>query len=286
MSLFSQRMGIQSVEKALQRETMDDELRNRLWSALKLVLWDRWSPTGFYGGQSEDAKQIELLVAKLWLHYFKEPVDTIPEFQPGYSSSAYNVIRTQFFESEWWQAYDLIEFLIKNSPDNWSESLKPFINDLLEQENAAYRVVGEEVAEITSEYESESVETALSDSSPQVATHLSRALELLSDRQQPDYRNSIKESISAVESTCQKISGNSGATLNTALLRIKEVHSFHPAFEQALKKLYGYTSDTGGIRHALTEQNFEPTYSDGKFMLVACSAFINFLWTKASELEA
>lgn len=45
--------------------------------------------------------------------------------------------------------------------------------------------------------------------------HLTKALSLLSDRNKPDYRNSIKESISAVEATCKSLTGIS--TLDKAL---------------------------------------------------------------------
>lgn len=54
----------------------------------------------------------------------------------------------------------------------------------------------------------------------------------------------------------------------------------HKALKNAFSNLYGYTSDTGGIRHALSEDNLEVTMEDAKFMLVSCSAFINYLKTK------
>ena len=46
--------------------------------------------------------------------------------------------------------------------------------------------------------------------------------------------------------------------------------------------IYGYTSDEDGIRHSMLELpkiNFE----DAKYMLVSCSAFINYLKSKASK---
>lgn len=53
---------------------------------------------------------------------------------------------------------------------------------------------------VTNEREVELVETALQDSRfNSVTTHLKTALRLLADREKPDYRNSVKESISAVE---------------------------------------------------------------------------------------
>lgn len=48
------------------------------------------------------------------------------------------------------------------------------------------------------------------------------------------------------------------------------------------KKRYGWTSDTPGIRHALmTEPDLH--VEDAKFMLVACSAFINYVIAKAAR---
>jgi hypothetical protein len=46
--------------------------------------------------------------------------------------------------------------------------------------------------------------------------------------------------------------------------------------------MYGYTNDTEGIRHALLE---EPTLDadDARFMLVSCSAFVNYLKSKVSK---
>ena len=74
------------------------------------------------------------------------------------------------------------------------------------------------------------------------------------------------------------------ANLGECIKVVKNYVAVHPALEKAFSNLYGYTSDAGGIRHALTDESFLPTYADAKFMLVACSAFVNFLWIKVSEL--
>jgi hypothetical protein len=98
----------------------------------------------------------------------------------------------------------------------------------------------------------------------------------MSDRQTPDYRNSIKESISAVESACIIISGDKNATLGKALKIIEDRYSLHGALKSAFEKLYGYTSDAQGIRHALLDEPNLDFY-DAKFMLVTCTTFINYL---------
>lgn len=283
MSLFSQRKGIRPLQKSIQREAIDEELRSRLWSALKLIIWDNYTPRDALGYMHDDSRRLIRLVQEVWLHYFKAPVDTIPDFNSGYPKSAYQILREHFFAAKWWEVYDFIEFIAKAVESSWSNRLIEACNTFLEAENAAYRFVGNEIVEITNEHEMAAIETALDKSTKSVRQHLARALELLSDRKQPDYRNSIKESISSVEALCQAISGSPKGTLGDCLRLLKTKAPIHPALEGAFSKLYGYTSDGGGIRHALTDSADQPSFADAKFMLVACSAFNSFLLGKAAE---
>lgn len=156
-------------------------------------------------------------------------------------------------------------------------------NLVLKRELSAYRLVGNKITQITSEEEITEIEEALeaTTSLEYVKTHLKTALDLLANRKSPDYRNSIKESISSVESLCKLITGDDKATLGDALKTIKREGKIelHAALEGAFQKLYGYTSDSGGIRHALEEP--KPDFEEAKFMLVSCSAFINYLKVKS-----
>jgi len=55
----------------------------------------------------------------------------------------------------------------------------------------------------------------------------------------------------------------------------------HPALRNGYSSLYGYTSDEGGIRHGLLEAD-TITFSDAKFFLVVCSAFVNLVEDKTA----
>jgi hypothetical protein len=132
------------------------------------------------------------------------------------------------------------------------------------------------------ENEAGSVGTALNLDDAAVHTHFREALRKLSDRQNPDYRNSIKESISAVESACKKLTGDQSADLNRALQKLEARKSFHPAFKQSLEKLYAWTGDASGIRHSIKDAPM-PTKADAQYMLVACSAFVNYLFAREAE---
>ncbi|MBF0475462.1 MAG: hypothetical protein HQK59_06440 [Deltaproteobacteria bacterium] len=281
MALFSQRKGIKPLHKAIQREAIDDELRNRLWNALTLSIWDKWERKNNFSGQTWDGQRVERLVQLIWLDHFKEPIDTLPDFRLGRPKSAYQILRDYFFEAQWNEIYDFVEFLLQNS--DLSLFLELYINKVLEAENAAYRVVENEIVEITDQNEIKAIESAIEEGPTSSSTHFQSALKHLSDRRQPDYRNSIKESISAVEAICKILSGNNKATLGDGLKELKSKMPLHPAFTQALGNLYGYTCGPDGIRHGLTAEAESPAYSDAKFMLVVCAGFANYLMTKAAE---
>ena len=169
---------------------MNEELRVSLWNILDMLIWQRegflWKQYGVPG--------MEIFSQTLWFIYFKKPIDTRPEE----NLKILKIIRDYFFKCEWYEVYDFFEFVLNYFKEN---KLNYTINNTLELELSAYRYLDRIFTDITDTQEVAMLEEALSDNDfPAVRTHLLRALELLSNRQKPDYRNSIKESISAVES--------------------------------------------------------------------------------------
>ena len=59
----------------------------------------------------------------------------------------------------------------------------------------------------------------------------------------------------------------------------------HPALKQGFLKIYGYTSDEGGVRHAEGMFVSDVTFEEAKFMLVSCSAFVNFLISEYGKIK-
>ncbi len=116
------------------------------------------------------------------------------------------------------------------------------------------------------------------------AEHIRTAIWLYSNRQSPDYRNSIKESISAVESVVKLVAGSETAKLGDALKVLEKKHSLHPSLKEGFNKIYGYTSDEAGIRHALIDKESVVDESDALLMLVTCSAFCNYLHARFDDL--
>lgn len=268
---FTQRIGIKPLEKLVQRESIDDDLRNSMWSACTLIYWDRVQYKASRYGETKHSNLYDVVLG-LWLHFFKQPVDQIPQYYRDVLSD----IRDWYFSAYWGDCYDFIDFLAKNGPQRQNDEFIEIINAYLERENSAYRFVSGELAEITSQEEIESVEQAISCCHEGVKAHLKSALTLMNDKQNPDYRNSIKESISAVESMAKIVTGEDKATLGQTLKIIEKDGNLHQALKTAFSSLYGYTNDAEGIRHALLEESTLKK-SDAKFMLVSCSAFVNYL---------
>lgn len=147
---------------------------------------------------------------------------------------------------------------------------------------SAYRFVNGVVTRITEIQEISEIEQALKTNMSPVNTHLQCSLENLSDRKAPNYRNSVKESISAVESLVKITLKTDKGTLAQLIKNLEDKIGLHPALGKAFSNLYGYTSDEKGIRHALIkEENVD--FNDAKFMLVVCSAFINFVKGKIQK---
>ena len=70
--------------------------------------------------------------------------------------------------------------------------------------------------------------------------------------------------------------------MGQALKLIKEKVGLHSALEKGFSSIYGYTSDADGIRHAMIDDS-ACDFDDAKYMLVSCSAFINYLVMKAAK---
>ncbi|MHB1927643.1 MAG: AbiJ-NTD4 domain-containing protein [Leptospirillum sp.] len=288
MRRFSERKGYIKVSDAFQKDGINDALLNSLWNVLCIHLWE----TEGYLIAKYGSPSIEILGKGLWIYFFKKPIDTMPIVRSNYAKKHNGgkilaEIRNFFFNAEWFLVYDFVEFICQfHSKDSRFLNLPNAINQVLERELAGYRLISGKIVDITDKQELHILEEALQEQNPifsGVAEHLQRALELFADRKNPDYRNSIKESISAVESMMKVITGNPQASLEDGLNHLKENDKLpaHKALHGGWMKLYGYTSDAGGIRHALiADQDPGLGIDEARYFLLSCTSFTNYLKTK------
>lgn len=194
-------------------------------------------------------------------------------------------------ELEWYEKIDVFEwtftYLFCHLPSEYIQSLKKCIRNLnkeLERHHYAYRVIDGLFIEVCSDIELQCVERTLSCENDNIKTHLHRAISVISPAQkEPDYRNSIKESISAVGSYFRTNWG--GNTLGEAIKELKKRYpnKINRFILNSIENLYKYTNQPNtGIRHELLKQNDVPTYTDAIFMLVNSCNIINYLTSKFS----
>ena len=278
--MFSEKYGYMP-EKVIQYEKVSDELRNRIWNLFYQheIKAGGISSKSFTQVLTGEQTMEEKIADKMGLL-----IDSAGKHKSATEQLKDNVIR--FFP--WFKIYDFIDiYLSFLEKDERIQRIQQY-NEILEQEKAGYRIVAGEVAPITNESEILCIEQATTTPYQSVNQHIQKALALYADIKSPDYENSVKEAISAVEAMCCIITGISGAqaTLGAAIKKLKDsnVH-IHNAMEKAFLALYGYTSDENGIRHGGIDFTSVPS-EDAKYMLVSCSAFVNYLMEKWSKVDA
>lgn len=280
---FSDRYGIKPLNTEMQVGSLDDRTRNILVneifdlykcylknSVCRCIFFNNITETVFCESALIDVSQDYLYnFEKLFKEYIKEPI----------LSNEYDEVLT------------MVEYIVGWFADYLSDADKRFkkniykrFNDLFEREYVAYRFVGDKIAPITDEMELQAINDCIKDIFEGCKEHINKALAYLSDRENPDYNNSVKESISAVESVCSVIVGKDKATLGDALNLLEKKEKLNGQLKSGFEKLYAYTNSAEGIRHAngLFAENV--TFEEAKFMLVTCCAFINYMKVKYSKV--
>jgi len=270
--MFSERTGLET-KKAFQKDDLDKESRISIWNIFYRTI----------NNFIKDQDQVWYVQNYLWIRYFNLPCDELE------NNLFYDYSKDYIFKKEWNKVFDLIEATLGYLLENHDEIYNTFIEAInieLKKHNVLYQVIENKITPVSDKNEVIEIESALGNSNDRfslVNTHLITALKHLSDRENPDYRNSMKESISAIESMCKIISGDPNADLGKALAKIEKEGELklHKALKTGFTRLYDYTSDIG-VRHGMkNDPNLD--VEDARYMLVTCSAFINYLIVKADK---
>ena len=283
---FSDRNGIKPENIEIQLKDFDKRTRVQLQNMIN----NMYAKTYNYGLNEWDS-EIQEFFRYVLGDIYAEPTDVQKRY---YATDIFLIINNTINKDSYDEVLTVIEALVqywdsymqKWRPDYYIEyygyvdsSLYEEANEVFEKEYIGYRFIDEKITPISDKYEVAAVNEALQNIYQPVREHISKANSLLADRENPDYENSIKESISAVEAICEIITGESG-TLGKLQTKVEQKGVYiHSALQSAYKVLYGYTSDASGIRHARKLGGVDSTFAEAKYMLVACSAFVNYLMT-------
>lgn len=268
MTTFSERYGyIPNKSELHQFEGMDERLRTAIWN----FIWAHYLSNQYSAITNK-------VLGSIWTNVLGEPHDDLISPLGDFDTSrAKQLVRTAFFDTSWHMVYTILEDTISVRA---SGATIDNLNTMLSKEGSAYRFVGGAVAPITSDSELTEVSNATQHPAPfDVASqHIRQALDHLSDRSSPDARNAIKEAITAVESAVKVASGDSKADIEKGLKKL----GLHSQLEHAWKNLYNWTSYEGGVRHGKDAMS-QVGLAEARYMVVACSAFVNYLVAKSNE---
>ncbi|MDA8011156.1 MAG: hypothetical protein MPJ83_02310 [Gammaproteobacteria bacterium] len=279
---FSERMGIVEAEP-LQVKKLGSAVRNRLWNTVLRKFGDE----DFFGGRS-NLYLPHHFAETVWADFLAKPID---EFH-GETSFVQKLIVHEHEES--FLVFEFLEFILDNwksldaqagREDSGSEKSR-FIkecNASLAKENAGYRIVGDLVTPTVSELDVQTISSAVHGRFGLAGGHIKKALALFANRENPDYANSMKESVMAVESISLELTNqkNIKAALDTLVRNGK----LHPAFAGGIGKLFNFASDESGVRHASNREPINTDQNTARFMLVTCSAFVNYMAAEHPDTE-
>ena len=281
---FSERMGLVDVRKTIQTSSLDVPTRNAIWNII--------SP--FF---QEYAKYCSVYV-DIWTELYNMTSDTRPNAADGFAGDAehfYMFYKNKIVDGKWNECMDLIEFLNQMYfRDKWCIELnnsgfsnrKPpapeAYNNIFERFMVGYRIIDGQITSITNKEEIEAISESVRNSPNAVAEQISKAIRFLSDRKKPDYAKSVQCSISAVESQCRIMLNDPKPTLGQALKMLEDKGvTLHGSLKSGFDKLYGFASDSNGVRHGSINPS-DIDFDLAKFMLVSCSAFVNYLQSKGN----
>lgn len=223
------------------------------------------------------------LCLAIWTQFFNRRSNTY-----GYRTGDSDAIQRHLLDGSlpWYTKLSMIEFSIDYMERTFKDPeririISSFIDNLnmdFERTHYGYRIVAGLITDIISDTDKESIEEVLFSDEDVVKSHMRQALSLYSRRPLPDYKNAIKEAISAVEALCRKRTGES--TFGSAYGQIKKTTTIHPRIQEAIQKVYDYTNQADtGIRHSKVsgDDSLVPGATECLFMLVTCSAIINYI---------
>lgn len=266
---FRQRMG----EEPLPRQMAPREISPALKSALWAITQESIRSFGSSGpGYYVVVDPWRSLIKSFFIIHHHGDVDLFSNDMIWSQSFA----KSYVFSDEYLRVFDFLDFIVGR--EDCPRPYRDAVESVLERNQAAYRVVQRMIVPVTSEENAQAVSKALiavgAIPAKGPSTHLRAASRYLTSG---DWGGAIRESIHAVESAAKLIEPTA-ETLGPALSKLETRGVINGAQKRAFSALYGYTSDTQGVRHALTfDSKPSVTEQDAIFMFGACAAFVSYL---------
>ena len=275
---FSQGAGLAELPRPLNLEEMPWTFRLMVWEYVHASI--KQGHTYPYICLADPWRAI---VSDLWKTHFENPHDTFSDSLVEFVRQWRKII----LHGPFYEVFDLLTALLRHPecpPD-----LKEQVGLCLQKHQMAYYLDTSGPPTFmpqSSPQEGEAVRAAMSvlaeSGMDGARAHLQKAAEMINGEQ---FADAIRESIHAVESVAKIVSEKADATLGDAIKELQG-RGLHSALGEGFKKLYGYTSNEKGIRHALLEKNgANAGQAEALFMFGACALFCGYLCRKRSEMS-
>jgi hypothetical protein len=270
---FSQRIGKTPIRNVLQKDEMDERLKNRLFNCVDKAVKDRF---GILEGLLYISQDFLEEYCDYFGELFSEKNNRYDVFSKELKKKIYEKDDSMFF-------YDYIEFVIEKYGYRCDELISE-LNNIFEQEKSAYRLDSKgSLISIIDEIELSEINRSeeIVAKYGGVYEHLIKSRNFFSDRERPDYKKCISESIHAIEAISRIILNDPNATLGDLVKKI----SVHPNLKTSIEKIYSFGSDVGGVRHGNKEREnsdkLDKVGSDeARLILVLSHTIVNYLITK------
>ena len=288
---FSQAQGYEPLPEPLSLGVISNEARTKLWNALHEHVSTSASTVDY--STFIVAHWLRIL-QMLHVNFFVLPADeftwSFERFIQDYKAWLLNIAPINEVTAPINKVFDLLQMVMRHP--ECPSSFVDATSRVFEECRLAYFV--DKQAPVTifpaaTPTEGEAISNALQDIREAglrgAEAHFREASNLIN---LGDWGGAVRESIHAVESVARQIDPNASKTLGQALASLeRQGLQLHPALREGFSKIYGYTSDESGIRHALlNDTKANVSQDEAVFMLGACASFASYLWRKHRHLRA
>ena len=284
---FSQREGKASLPEVMKLGHVPRKFRQLAWHSVDSAIGNKAHFDFDFYDDDHHSRGIDHII---WSYRFEIQLKTHDVISHSKPSKDREVSRNILLDGEYHDVITFVEYILRH--EECSDKLYASLIQAFDQSPIAYFVekingqptiiprINREAGEATRR----AIETICEGGMDGAATHLRQAAERINARQ---YADSIADSIHAVESVARVIDPKASGTLGPALKSLEKTGLLkHPVLTETFKKLYGYTNDEQGIRHALLERNAADVGQDeAVFMFGACASFAAYLTDKHRQVR-
>ena len=287
---FSQREGKAALPEPMRLEHLSDDFRRSVWFHADQAIGKSSTLLGVAMDGNYRQSAFRSLIQRYLFEVVGQQHDTIDDRHDEHR----DLLRVTILRMEYDAVLSLIEFLLRNTAlesDPILSKLRKELEGIFDRVPVAYAVqtmqglptIIPRASQGSGDATMRAVEAVKQKGPEGAEAHFRDAAEHINAKR---YADSIRESISAVESVARTIDPKASATLGPALTSLEKAGVLkHGVFKEALQKLYGYTNSEEGIRHCLMDEGkADVDLEEAVFMFSACAAFSAYLLNRRHSL--